>query len=150
MKVVTIESRQLGVLNCHRVARVSRNNDILADLRRMCQNARETVENTLAELDGILSRSGHREALDGGMAEIGGKHECVIHVATATEQEIITPGALQRAGVACGEDHRARARLNCVARAIKFLGLDRVKRVGQMRIRQTPGTIARRGDRAQQ
>ena len=102
MKVVTIESRQLGVLQRHRVARVSRNNDILANLRRMGQNARETVENTLAELDGILSRSGHGEAFDSGMAEIGGKHECVIHVAAATEQEIIAAGARQRAGVACG------------------------------------------------
>ena len=80
MKVVTIESRQLGVLQRHRVARVSRNNDILANLRRMGQNARETVENALAELDGILSRSSHGETLDSGMAEIGGKHECVIQL----------------------------------------------------------------------
>jgi hypothetical protein len=98
MEILAIERALVGIQQLERFAS-RRNDDVLTDLRRMGKNGGKAVEHALAELDNVAPRSGScRETLDSGMAEIRGKDKCVTEVATAAIQEVIAPGARQRAG----------------------------------------------------
>ena len=113
MKVMTIKSRQLGVLQRQRVVRISRNNNILADLRRMGEDARETIENARAELNHVVAPSACDEILDHVVPEIRSKYKGI--GTPIANKEIITGSACQRVAAGRAQDRTTRA-CNDVAR----------------------------------
>ena len=105
MKVVMVESSQLGVFQRERIVRARRNNNILADLRRMSENASETVENTLAELDHIVASSTRDEVLDDVIPEVRRKDEGI--GMSITNDEIVARTARQGIAVRRAQDRAA-------------------------------------------
>src|SRR4051794_6553351 len=64
MKIGLFESAHLDVFQRQRVGRTCCNDSIVAALRCVSQDLCEIVENTLTELDGILTASACREIID--------------------------------------------------------------------------------------
>src|ERR1700722_7531707 len=124
MEIVAVERAQLGILQRHRVVRISRNNNILAGLRSMCQTARETVENGLAELDHIVGMSACEEIHDHFVPEIRSEYEGII-VSIAYEQ-IVAPSACQRIAAGRAQDRAART-CHDVASTIQLLSRKRMR-----------------------
>jgi len=74
MEVVAIERAKLGVLQRERVA-PRRNDDVLASLGCMGENAGKAVEHALAELDRVVPLPAGVEVLNHIVAEIRGEYE---------------------------------------------------------------------------
>lgn len=94
MKVVLVQSGQLGVLQRQRIACAGVDDNVVPALCRMGQNVREIVEDTFAELHNVMTKSGCPEIGDDVLAEIRREHERV--VATVSFEQIVTRRAFQR------------------------------------------------------
>src|SRR5262249_52779870 len=93
VEVLARERAEICVLQCERVG-ARRNNDVLADLRGVGENACKACKLARAELNNIVTGSARNEILDNIVAEICGKSERV-RIAMAGEK-VVARGAGQR------------------------------------------------------
>src|SRR5450631_2155559 len=139
MEVVAVKYADLRILQRERIV-PRRNDDVLADLRRVRENARKAVEHALAELDRIVPPAAGGEVRDDVVAEIRSEYECI--PVTLANKHIVAARAGQRVAPVRADDRLARARGNRVATAVDLLGLEGVHPAVQLRRSVAPRAIA--------